>query len=349
MSNVYPLKVDPGKYRAVSEWISKMDRGLTANEETELRAWLADNPRNRALFLEAAEQWDRFNDLSRLSELFPAPEAHRRNSFRVFGYATVATVILAVLSGVLFFFQEERSSAGAGQTVTEYLPTVYETAVGEQSSVSLADGSRVTLNTNSRLEVRYSDFHRILTLVRGELHVDVVSDPDRPLTVFAGDKMVQAVGTSFGVEMRPDEDIEVLVTEGRVLVSARPVASSSSTVSQAPVLPLSSLTVAQGEEARMRQGGSPEVRRVTGEELHARLAWRQGDLVFRGELLADAMAEIGRYTTVEFVFLDNQLREERIVGRFKAGDVDGLLAVLRENLDITYERTAGGRVLLGSL
>ena len=77
-----------------------------------------------------------------------------------------------------------------------------------------------------------------------------------------------------------------------------------------------------------------------------KLSWRHGDLVFRGESLEDAVAEIGRYTTVEFVILDDDLKKVRIAGMFKAGDVDGLLATLRENFDVSYERTGDGKVLL---
>jgi transmembrane sensor len=71
--------------------------------------------------------------------------------------------------------------------------------------------------------------------------------------------------------------------------------------------------------------------------------------VFQGESLEDAVAEIERYTTVEFVILDDELKKVRIAGLFKAGDVDGLLATLKENFDVAYERTEDGRILLTSL
>ncbi len=79
------------------------------------------------------------------------------------------------------------------------------------------------------------------------------------------------------------------------------------------------------------------------------MSWRQGNLIFRGESLEDAVAEIGRYTTVEFVILDDDLRKVRIAGLFKAGDVDGLLATLRENFNISYQHTGDGKIVLTSL
>lgn len=349
MTNVYQLPPEKRRYRAAAKWVSKLDRGLSNDEEVQLKNWMAENPENRELFLRAVKQWDRFNELSRLADLFPEPVTHGHKRFRFRKYATAASVIIVVSIGLLVAGIVPHPSTDKEPIVSAQTTAVYETAVGEQSTVALADGSRVTLNTNSRLNVRYSDHHRVLTLVRGEIHVDVASDTNRPLTVFAGDRMVQAVGTSFGVEIRDDEDIEVVVTEGKVLVSVRPNSPNGSARSQVPVLPLSTLTVAQGEEVRLGGNQPTEKKDVSDEEIRVRLAWRDGDLIFRGEPLGEAMAEVGRYTTVEFVFLNNQLKEERIVGRFKAGDVEGLLAVLRENLSITYEKTNDGRILLGSL
>ena len=349
MTNVYHLPPEKRRYRVAAKWVTKVDRGLSKDEERRLKDWMAESSENRDLFLRVAKQWDRFNELSRLADLFPEPVTHQRKRFRFLGYATAASVVIAVTAVFLIAGTGLNAPGDREPTIGAQTTAVYETAVGEQSTVALADGSRVTLNTNSRLDVRYSDFHRVLTLMRGEIHVDVAPDKDRPLTVFARDQMVQAVGTSFGVEIRDNKDIEVVVTEGKVLVSVRPNSSAGSVRPQVPVLPPSTLTVAQGEEVRLGGNTSTEIRGVSDEEIRVRLAWRDGDLVFRGEPLGEAMAEVGRYTTVEFVFLDNQLKEERIVGRFKAGDVEGLLAVLRENLSITYEKTTDGRILLGGL
>lgn len=349
MTNVYHLPPDKQRYRAAAEWITRLDRQLSEEEEEQLEQWLAESPDHPRLFLEVAEQWDRLNELSRLSDLFPkASSGRRRRSLR--GASAAAAVLLVALTiGWLVVPDGGPNEAAERSVAGPPPPTVYETAVGEQSTVVLAGGSRVTLNTNSLLTVRYTDFHRVLTLVRGEMHVDVAPDRNRPLTVFAGDKMVQAVGTSFGVEMRDDRNIEVVVTEGKVLVSVRPKAQADPAESQPPVLPPSTLTVERGEEVRLGADDQTEVRGVSDEEIRARLAWRTGDLIFRGESLGEAVAEVGRYTTVEFVFLDEQLRHERIVGRFKAGDVDGWLVGLRENVSIAYERTVDGRILLGSL
>ncbi len=106
-------------------------------------------------------------------------------------------------------------------------------------------------------------------------------------------------------------------------------------------------TVAAGEELIL--GSSvEEVTKISPANIEVKLSWQSGNLIFRGESLEDAMAEVGRYTSVEFVFLDDELRKVRIAGLFRAGDVDGFLAVLRENFDIAYERVDERKVLLSA-
>ena len=113
------------------------------------------------------------------------------------------------------------------------------------------------------------------------------------------------------------------------------------------ILPPSAVTVAAGEELIL---GSPEeeVTEISPANIEVKLSWQNGNLIFRGESLEEAMAEVGRYTSVEFVFLDDELRKVRIAGLFRAGDVDGLLVVLRENFDIVYERVDERKVLLSA-
>ena len=88
-----------------------------------------------------------------------------------------------------------------------------------------------------------------------------------------------------------------------------------------------SLLVAQGERIVLDDSSeAPEV--LEPEEIEVQLSWRDGNLIFRGESLAVAAAEVGRYTPVEFVFVDEGLQKVRVAGFFKAGDVTGFLSNL---------------------
>jgi transmembrane sensor len=158
---------------------------------------------------------------------------------------------------------------------------------------------------------------------------------------------VQAVGTAFSLEITSDQQIELIVTEGKVLVGVHQSHGGPTEVMPVVLAPFS-VTVIAGEQLTL---GFPdeEITEVSPEEIEVKLSWRQGNLIFQGESLEEAVAEIGRYTTVEFVILDDDLRKVRIAGLFKAGDVDGLLAALRENFDIAYQRNSDGKILLSRL
>ena len=85
---------------------------------------------------------------------------------------------------------------------------------------------------------------------------------------------------------------------------------------------------------------------VSADDIAVKLSWQQGNLIFRGESLEEAVKEINRYTSVEFVFMSEDLKKMRVAGLFKAGDVEGLLATLRENFDIVSQRDGDGRASL---
>ena len=89
-----------------------------------------------------------------------------------------------------------------------------------------------------------------------------------------------------------------------------------------------------------------QARPITDAEIQIKLSWQKGNLIFRGEPLANVVKEVERYTGVEFVLLDENLKEEHVSGFFKAGDVEGMLAVLKENFSIEFQRESEDRVLL---
>jgi transmembrane sensor len=236
----------------------------------------------------------------------------------------------------------------------------YETAIGERKTVLLPDGSEVVLNTHSQLSLSFSSSARVLRLLRGEILVDVAKDPSRPLSVLANDSIIQAVGTKFQIEITDGQRVELMVTEGKVVVGVQPVsvtvpsAISGDTGVMKGVVPPPVLaqrqdnTVSAGEEVTLGAVGI-EKKNVTAGDIEVKLSWKAGRLIFRSEPLDKVLQEIGRYTTVEFVLLDENLKGRTISGRFRAGDVEALLASLRMNFNITHEFDENGRVILSSL
>jgi len=233
------------------------------------------------------------------------------------------------------------------------IQTNYQTGIGESNTINLPDNSKIILNTNSFVQVRYSQNARVIELQRGEIHIDVAHDKSRPLSVIAGGKVIQAVGTAFNVEVR-SKLVELIVTEGKVLVAKASTAllpsKLPSTFNIMPTrLPQNSMAISKGEKVDLDvTGGFQEkVTKVNPLDIAASLSWRNGNLIFRGESLSAAMVEISRYTDIEFELADDKkLREVKVAGMFKTGDVIGLLEALSSNFNIRYEKTGKKKIVL---
>ena len=349
MSNVHRFPRKSERYDQASVWIARLDRGLSENEVAELRAWICDDRENAVVLLSMGELWDDMDALSRLADLFPI-RVHRRRRFPLTDLGIAAAlVVVAVLAWWAGFEVSPLTPPPAEEEklLVELSQGVYETAIGEQSTVTLSDGTLVVLNTNSLLRVAFTDRDRFLTLERGEVNVRVARDPSRPLSVVARGQVFQAIGTAFNVEINQDQRIELVVTEGKVRVGIQERTDDAPGATPPRLLAESALTVSAGEELILGENGA-EITAVSPEEIEVKLSWRNGDLIFRGEPLEEAVREVGRYTSVEFVILDDDLKKIRVAGWFKAGDVEGLLLTLRENFDIAYERIDARTVVLDS-
>ncbi len=347
MSKVVRLSDDEERIDAANRWILRVDEGLTEEGRAALETWLSADPQNLSEFLEAAEVWDETASLSRLADLFP--QARKRTQWRPrLALAAAASVLLVLAASALLLpnFGFNGSGFDTTPTATNTLQR-FETTIGEQKTVVLADGSVVVLNTNTEIDVAYTTEARVLRLVRGEIHVEVFEDPTRAFSVVAGNRIVQALGTSFSVEITQDQRIELVVTEGKVIVGVH--SPDEQRGAPPPILThLAENTVSAGQELLMGSNNE-EVVPVTAEEIEVKLSWRQGSLTFSSDPLEYALAEMERYTTVKFVFIDEDLKARAVTGRFRAGDVDALLVALRLQFNITHEVSEDGRVLLSSL
>ena len=327
-----------------SDWMGKLDRGLTVSEEARFKAWLFEEDGSYEVFMAMAKTWDRMDYLTMLATEKPTTTLPVRSRWSHFAVA-------AVLICGLFAWQQLFLAPQRGVLQSDQYAKTHETDKGERRDHQLPDGSRLSLNTNTRVGVQYSPEHRNLYLEQGEIHLRVESDPTRPLTVFAGARIFRAVGTEFNLEISDDQQIELVVTEGIVMIGVLAAAPDGDGFSRPMLLPDTGTFVSAGRELVVSTSSdlqeiveAPEA--IDQEDIAVKLSWRDGNLIFRGESLEEAIAEVGRYTEVEFVFLDETAKRQTVSGLFRAGDVDGLLMTLRNNFNITHELVAGDRVLL---
>jgi transmembrane sensor len=176
----------------------------------------------------------------------------------------------------------------------------YATPIGGQLEAQLADGTRIRLNTNSALKVRFDGRTRRVELLRGQAFFDVAHDASKPFIVTAGAAEVRAVGTRFDVR-RDGDGVKVVLTQGKVLVSERGV-------STAPT------ALAPGQS--VRAGGKIGVSRPVAADTDAATGWTLGHLTFRSTPLPEAVAEINRYSRDKIVLGEDIPAEARVNGVF---------------------------------
>lgn len=206
---------------------------------------------------------------------------------------------------------------------------VIATGVGEQREVRLADGSRVRLDTDSRVRVRMTASGRGVALERGQALFTVARDPARPFVVAAGETRVTAVGTVFDVRRDP-AGVRVTLVSGVVEVDGggdRPAPAR----------------MTAGQQGRVTAAGL-EVRAV---DTAAATGWAEGRIVFRDTPLAAAVAEVNRYLDDPIVLEAGASGGTPVNGVFRTGDRDAFVSAAAGGLDLRATHRADGAVVLG--
>ncbi len=210
-----------------------------------------------------------------------------------------------------------------------------ETAIGERSTIKLADGSLVDLNTNTKIRTHLTAKRRLVILTHGQAIFEVAKDIKRPFVVIAGDQKITAIGTQFEVRT-DDKGTSVTLLEGKVLIDEIRIKTKNIKNSPAPV------ELTPGERFVAPTSSPPIVVKIDFDKV---TSWRQGRVDFEDELLADVIDELNRYSKHQVVLGDSSLGELRISGSFKTGSFDNFLAALAVVYPVTIERHSKESIL----
>lgn len=202
----------------------------------------------------------------------------------------------------------------------------YRSALGDLNSIALADGSRATLSSDSRIEVALSRAQRHVELQQGEAFFEVAKDPGRPFAVEVGGRRVVAVGTRFSVR-RDGGELRVVVTEGTVRLESEPVDGHSQPTT---LLPAGSIALAGPNGVLVRSGAVEDAERLVD--------WRNGFLVFRDTPLSAAAAEFNRYNRRRLVIGDVAAGELRVGGNFRWSNAEVFVGLLEQAMPVRAER-----------
>ena len=263
----------------------------TPAAERGFQAWLAEKPLHRKAFETATDVWMRQRGLVRnaVHVEFVLPRYQVRRRVAHLAWATAASLAIAV-SGFLYWT--------ARHNVT--------TSAGEQRNLTLEDGTRVSLNTSTRVRIEYSKTQRRVQLDAGEALFDVAQRAERPFVVAVGEWEVRALGTAFLIR-REEERSAITLMEGKVAVTRQGRSEDKGVI------------LSPGQQLTL--GLVRKVQKLDQQSLAGLTAWRQGYVQIDNLTLGDAIAEMNRYSSVRLIVEGDEALRLRVSGVFRAGDV----------------------------
>lgn len=320
---------------AASYWHVRRDgRNLSAEEQAEFDCWMQESPAHAKQFARMVKAWNLYDGYERdpgLAALRSAALAHPPSyGRRIWQVAAGGLAAASLIAGITLLAPVYRATDAIETASNDVAPnaaslsgSVHATRKGEMRTVVLADGSTVTLNTDSEIRIAFSAQRRIVNLMHGQALFEVAHDAARPFVVEAADRSVTALGTVFEVRLDPGR-MEVTLVEGKVVVDRQ--------VSASPVGTQLKPTVLRPGQELVAELGSAQ--RVVAVDIGTKLRWRDGFVEFANEPLGEAVAEINRYSNRAVIIADEQLAAQRISGVFRTGDPTRFVAIVGELLPI---------------
>jgi transmembrane sensor len=334
---------DLGPKSAAALWLERLQRDPSPEDDAAFAQWLNVSDANRRAWDRARDLWDLFEDpqtddvlaslrkdaLSLRGRLSPAPIVWR---------LAAASVAAVVIGGVLFSsFGREHIGQGSVQVASVSARDLhgfgqidYETAAGQRVSVRLEDGTRLAMGPNTAVDIAYADGQRLVRLARGEALFDVKHDAAHPFRVAAGGRVVSDLGTRFNIAVRADET-RVRLDEGSLGV----------TVGDDPrVTTGSSKILVPGQEFVARRGQADEINQGQAAVSDGELQVIQFDNIS----LAEAVAQMNRYTDKKLVVVDPKVGALRVSGAFRTNDPARFAETLATLYPIRLIPMADGRI-----
>ena len=304
--NNHRLNINPAVLAQAAEWFAVLGSGAASSaEQQRWQIWLEAHPDHRAAWARVEFFSHKFDHLpsQAASAALNQPDLQRRRALKT----------LAVLAAMgLSSWQISR-----GRYLQDWIAD-YQTGLGVTKTIVLAEGSKVTLDSNSAFNLEYTQSLRRLQLVSGEIYIETAPDNSglqRPFVVDSLQGRVRALGTRFSVRQ--------LSGSSQVTVFADAVEIQPSKAG------LSKLTIKAGQTTQFTPERIEKVSTISAE----RPAWTQGILIADNMPLSEFLLQLNRYRH-GYISCDPQIADLRIVGSFPLNDTDRILAMLAETLPV---------------
>lgn len=314
--------------QAAAQWVVRLDDpACAASDHLAFEAWRSQGPQYEAAFEREAVAWER---LTRLRAVAPGTSAANADllapapaRLSIWSAPTVWARAAAMVGAI--------GIAAAG-VISTAATTAYATAIGERRVIVLSDDSRIELNTNSKVLVRYRSGSREVRLVKGEALFTAARD-GRPFIVRAGDTRLEA-SDAVQLAVRVGGDAAaVTVKSGSVSVDQKATETGS--------------RQSAGFAAVYGPVGG-RVQRVSTAEIDRALAWRQGAIALNGQTLEQAVAEFNRYNRQRISVDDTAVSGLRLAGYFQSTEPSSFVAAVTNAFPVSATRDEEGVIRLTS-
>ena len=309
----------PAMLRAAARWRLRLRDDSTGTVRIAYQAWLAEAPAHEFAAAEVAALGEAAIAMLPAEVRSPMPAIANARSRRWLPTLRLAVAAVAVYFGVFSLWPWLRD-----------LDADAVADVGSQARSTLSDGSVVTLNSGSRIDLAFSNRERRVTLTRGEAYFAVRKGDRRPFFVDAGEGHVRVTGTHFYVR-RDDDRVTVTVEEGHVRFSGDRDGPSAA------------LALGAGDQAFVM---AHRLQQQANADLFVASAWRRGQLVFLDAPLSDVTNELNRYRAGKIWIVSSGLGQRTVSGLFKTNDTDEALRTIEERLGVHAIRLPGGNAIL---
>ncbi len=302
-------------------WLGRRDReDWNAEQHAAMETWLAESPAHRLAYLRLYAAWNYADRLAamRRPRFGRLISSSRKLGPAVFKIAAACTVVAAIGVAATNYSAKPQTQA-------------FETPVGGHETLKLADGSRIELNTNTKVRVSLSAGQRQVWLDRGEAYFEIQHNAARPFTVVTGNRRVTDLGTKFTIRANGDL-LRVALLEGRARLDTESIWNQPQSVLLTP----GDVVVATRTSLSMER----QPPRLLADDL----GWRHGMLIFDRTPLADVVAQFNRYNAKK-LSVSGRAAQMKIDGTFPASNIDDFLHLARAVLGLKVEQQPDAVVL----
>lgn len=309
-------RIDDSLAEEAAGWLARIQSDDASEaDHKRFQEWIDASSAHREAYEEMKELWGEMRNIK-----IALPSDAKR---AVSGKKAAAAASLLCLCGLAGLFASQSG-------MIERYRADYYTDIGQTSTFTLDDGTRVSLNTDAAIQVRYTGSERRVMLLRGEAFFDVAKNPQRPFIVVSDEMTAKALGTHYGVKAADGSGHgQVQVEEGSVEVETP---EGATRLAAGDVVTLDST----GKAIRSRR------------DVSANTAWRDGKLIFSDQSLGEVLDTLEHYRRGRIVILDKQAASLSVSGIFDLGNTDQALHILESSLPVTVTRLSGMVVLVRS-